>query len=604
MPNPLAITAAVVLLAALLTILFASRELKLIAVWGALWGPVLGLWLLVPPLVSTHHLEMRTLLEWVVVTGFVAVIGVVLGPVLTMVSGAPFAAALLARRTAPKQPLLLAALVALWCLPAAYLALSVGIEWTLFRTLSSVTLSGIAVGALCLAHLLLGILLLLWYRRETRRGSFWRGLAVRVVIALFAAGVMSLPLRVTAANPAIARSLPQLQRSASQQGKPKAPLLFIGIDAATWTVLRPAIDAGTAPTLARLVDEGIHGDIEALWPPYWSAPAWAAIATGHPPEVTGVHEDLIASAPGVARFEFPLRMNALINPLVGVERLLIDAGVIQVSLMPRSHIAVPPIWERLSSAGVRTAVVRLPFTHPASGQAAVVVSSLVATDLWDAAGVKPGERSGLGSPSDWNAEAAFEFARDLRSSEDTFGRVFPRKSWPQPRGADADPVMVLQRMCDVETRVLNLAERVITTEAPFDVVMVYLSSLDPVTHAFWPYRFPETFPQAPDAPDIAALGPVIDRYVSFLDEGIGRLIAAMPSRPNVVIASDHGQESNPHQPLWKGVHARLGAFLAAGPDVSRTTVPVRLSYFDVVPTILGLLGLATPGDVKGTSIVR
>jgi hypothetical protein len=84
------------------------------------------------------------------------------------------------------------------------------------------------------------------------------------------------------------------------------PLLFVGIDGATWRVLEPLMQSGAAPTLRSIRDRGTYGDIEALWPPYWSGAAWASILTGLPRESTGVYEDLAAVAPGLPPFEVSL----------------------------------------------------------------------------------------------------------------------------------------------------------------------------------------------------------------------------------------------------------------------------------------------------------
>ena len=76
------------------------------------------------------------------------------------------------------------------------------------------------------------------------------------------------------------------------------PLLLLGIDGATWRLLQPEIQNGSAPTMRKLIEQGAHGTMEALWPPFWSGASWAAILTGLPRDSTGVYEDLAVTAPG------------------------------------------------------------------------------------------------------------------------------------------------------------------------------------------------------------------------------------------------------------------------------------------------------------------
>lgn len=64
-------------------------------------------------------------------------------------------------------------------------------------------------------------------------------------------------------------------------------LAIIGIDGATWSVLRWLIREGWMPNLKRLVEWGIHGELRSLIPPVTGC-AWLAIATGLNPGKTGV----------------------------------------------------------------------------------------------------------------------------------------------------------------------------------------------------------------------------------------------------------------------------------------------------------------------------
>src|SRR2546422_4740480 len=122
---------------------------------------------------------------------------------------------------------------------------------------------------------------------------------------------------------------------------------------------------------------------------------------------------------------------------------------------------------------------------------------------------------------------------------------------------------------EIDRRTLEAAERLIRLRPNLPVLAVYLPGFDKVCHAFWQYRFPEAYGDGrPAAEDIAELGPVVDRYLAFVDRSLGRLIAAYGTTPNVIVVSDHGFEANTTHPMWRGWANRPGK-----PDAPGAPVP-------------------------------
>jgi hypothetical protein len=72
------------------------------------------------------------------------------------------------------------------------------------------------------------------------------------------------------------------QASAAQR------LLLVGWDAADWKVIDPLMSKGEMPNLARLVSEGVRGNLATLYPPL-SPMLWTSIATGKRPAKHGIH---------------------------------------------------------------------------------------------------------------------------------------------------------------------------------------------------------------------------------------------------------------------------------------------------------------------------
>ena len=71
-------------------------------------------------------------------------------------------------------------------------------------------------------------------------------------------------------------------------------VLLIGVDAATWTVMRPLIDAGRLPTFKKLVSEGWSGTLRSMEPTV-SPAIWTTIATGKVPDQHGIHGFVVES---------------------------------------------------------------------------------------------------------------------------------------------------------------------------------------------------------------------------------------------------------------------------------------------------------------------
>jgi hypothetical protein len=588
-----------VLTALLLVVSSTARRVTLI---GAMVGPALGLWIVAPISLKSHHLQPETLAQWGIVLAFFAVVFLAWSVVLAAVLSWPVAAYWLVRRPASEVSPMLAVLWTATSLPFGYVAVAAGIELSVFSRLVSfdALVRFIAVGVTAAG---VGVAAYAW---AARRGHSMRaGAVVLSLTAVLMAGVAALMARSVNGSPSHDDSgVPALvQRSGTS---PTRPLLFIGLDGGSWQLLGPMIEQGRAPTFARLA-ASMKGTVEARWPPYWSTPAWGAILTGYGIEHLGVHEDLAATVRGLPLFELPLTLDLVQNPVYLVELGLIRANIIEPTPVPRDALRRPPVWERLSDAGVKTAVIRFPFTYPARSQATVVVSNRVVTDLWDLMSVEIGRREDLVS-SNGDAEGLLSwFDEGFVVDDAELKGILPAPDWPQPADAVLDPTDVARKIFAIGQRMFSITEHLIREDSELDVVMLHVTDLDNISHAFWGYRFPDEFPNAsPAAADVTALGPVPDRYVEYLDRQLARLIAAFPTPPNVLVVSDHGQEAaaSSTMSLWKGWHSSRGVFMAGGPDIAGHDGELAVSYFDVVPTLLEILNFEKPADLAGRSLIR
>jgi len=572
--------------------------LALAVVMGALWGMVEGFWLLAPTLIHVHRIEPTTPGHWIVLELAIGVISTGLGASMALLAAAPILGWQRARRRPFRDAAWALALALAPMVPVSYVIIAMIIEWQFF---SRLPLSAYAPAVPIIA--LLGITGAIAYRRVVNRAPRPSLAKLAVILVLLAAlGALALPYRVPGPPPPAPEDGGSLLRK-PEVVTPVAPLLFVGLDSGNWQTLRPLLERGALPVFSRLVDEGMTGDIEALWPPYWSAAAWAAILTGHPREETRVYGDLAVEAPGLPLFDAPLDGKPMLDPFLLVEWVLLGKGWIRAMPPPRAMLQRPPIWELLSGAGVTSGIVRFDFTFPAAGQSEYVISNRAGRDSWDWARAEKWMGEGLASPADIANELLAPFVEEVPGDEASLSAFLTGPPRKRSRRV-AFELEMLRIALDIDRRTTEAAVQILERSPDLGFLGVYLGGFDNVCHAFWAYRFPEEYGRKrPPPEDIAEFEKVIDRYLEFLDGCLARLISAYPVQPNVIIAADHGHVAIEDHPLWLGWHGREGIFIGAGPAFPRRLEVLQVSYFDIVPTIADVLGFTLPPGMHGASLL-
>ena len=585
-----------------------ARGAMLACSWGAFWGVLLGVAYLAPKLIELYEFHAVGLRPWLAVDVLLTGLFAAIGAAVCLAASAPVAMWRTARGSDFTSPAWAYCLITGLILPIAYFASSALLEWTKFGVVSGYAENRFLLVPAVPFYLFGPIAFLLLYRRLSRVSppvTTRRLLVFALGIAALGLGV--LPLRTTSFPRSVSKEVTDLDPLPSTGALP-APLLFVGIDGAEWRVLVPLLNRGALPNLHRLIFSGIHGDVEAIWgPERWSAPAWAAITTGYPREESGVYRDLAAMIPGFAPLQVPLRFDLMYTPVFAVEDLAFKRDLVQIVPPPRNILCRPPFWELLSRAGRKTAVVRFRYTFPAVGQADYIVSDWVGRDAWSLGGLDPGHAAGS-LPRVWPPGKAGEYLRDFSAEvpadDALFESILPNADRQMRDAGLVDPIRALAISADIDQRSFRVSRAIVHGDESLPVLAVYLGGLDGASHKFWRYRFPEDFPEdPPSADEVRRLGPVLDRYLEFLDREIGELIHAFAVPPNVIVVSDHGFGPTHHHPLFSGWHGKHGVFIAAGPGVAQRQDHLSVSYVDVVPTVLNLLGFRSPPPMQGHSLI-
>lgn len=262
-------------------------------------------------------------------------------------------------------------------------------------------------------------------------------------------------------------------------------VLVIGLDGATFDLIKPWADAGHLPTLQRLMQEGAHGSLRSTVPPM-TGPAWTTFATGVNP---GKHRlyDWIAREPQSYQF---LPVTAL-------------------------DCKAPMIYSLLSQSGRRVCALNIPMTYPPMAVNGVVVSGLPA----------PSTRNTITYPAELYQEIV-----------DAIGEYI---LYPDPGQAYSDSgvdAFLARLYKTTELRVRTL-EYLRSREA-WDFAMVVFNGTDTICHALWKYM-DKTHPLH-DPAQAAKYGNAIRDYYHTLDGHLAQIVDTLPQDTTLVVMSDHG----------------------------------------------------------------
>jgi len=265
-------------------------------------------------------------------------------------------------------------------------------------------------------------------------------------------------------------------------------VLIIALDGADFRLLRPWMDAGELPELARLAREGVHGPLRSVVPPL-TPPAWTSFATGKHPGHHGV-------------FGFTER------------------GENHEELRPvnATNIAGATLWDYLREFGVRSVVVGVPMTYPPTPVDGVLISCFMT----------PAGRRDFTYPPEI-----------LEEIESRFG--------PYPLYLDAPLFSANLNAASVE-RFLRALEheadykfRVtqwLTERLDARLAMLHIWGTDRIQHELW-NLLDETHPQHNARLAARTRGPIMG-YLRGIDRRIGELRRALGDQVTTLVVSDHG----------------------------------------------------------------
>ncbi len=355
-------------------------------------------------------------------------------------------------------------------------------------------------------------------------------------------------------------------------------VLLIGWDAADWKFINPLLDAGLMPNLARLVDEGVIGNLATLRPRL-SPILWTSIATGKTADKHGI--------------------TGFIEPIPG------GAGVRWSSSTSRTTKA---LWNILSQSQLRSVVVNWYASHPAEPIRGVCISHRFFEGL-PADPNQPWEVV----PGSVHPASLIPLISDLRMHPVELGRQDIGRLIPEIDRIDmaTDPrpgklVEILARTVSVH----SVATGAMQAE-PWDFFAVFYEGLDAAGHDFMPYHPPQ-MPTVTDA-DFRTYQHVMREMYLFHDEMLGRLLDLAGADTTVILISDHGFHCDHLRPTQTEAtaeaiavawHREYGILAMRGPGILKDDRIYGNNLLDIAPTVLTLFGLPVGLDMDGRPLLQ
>ncbi len=356
----------------------------------------------------------------------------------------------------------------------------------------------------------------------------------------------------------------------------KQKVLLIGWDAADWEHINPLLDAGLMPTLDRMINDGVMGNLATL-EPILSPMLWNCVATGMLPEKHGI--------------------------LGFVERDPINGGVRPCASTSRK---VKALWNILTQAGLKSNIVGWWASHPAEP-----IDGCIVTNHFTGIKFVP-DKGWQSAPGTIYPEDRTAFLSQFRvlPQELTHEHIFPFIPHADRLDQENDPlVQVFGRLLSECASIHAVATTVMETE-PWDFMAVYYDSIDHFCHAFMPFH-PPKMPHISEE-QFELYKDVVTGAYRFHDLMLARLLELAGPETTVILCSDHGFQSRhlrpaatPREPAGPAVwHREFGIFVAKGPGIKRDERIYGASLIDIGPTVLHAFGFPIGQDMDGRPLLE
>jgi Tfp pilus assembly protein PilF len=336
---------------------------------------------------------------------------------------------------------------------------------------------------------------------------------------------------------------------------------IFAIDGADWELLTELSNDGRIPNIRALAQGGTTGSMQTIQPTV-SPLVWTTLATGLPPDRHGV-----------------------IDFVDGTSKRPVDSTTRRT----------PALWDIAEAFGRQAVTVNWWTDWPARPDSAVTFDSPVTLQRGAVYPQQLAQRvaqlevpdATIGSP---------QVRRFLNISEAEYVAALNG-------GGPMDPVNVFRGVLAKTWSDHRVAVNLYQQQEPL-LLMVNYEGTDAVNHLFGPYHPP--YREGIDQTGYRKYWPTVANYYSEVDRLIGEWMKVLSDDTTVIIVSAHGfrwGQTRPRvQPLGRAAlsdHRNPGVFIAYGNHVAPSRGMHSITLFDIVPSILAVLGLPQSTEMPG-----
>jgi predicted AlkP superfamily phosphohydrolase/phosphomutase/tetratricopeptide (TPR) repeat protein len=351
-------------------------------------------------------------------------------------------------------------------------------------------------------------------------------------------------------------------------------VLLIGWDGADWKIINNLISKGLMPSIQSLMQQGVHGNIATLDPPF-SPMLWTTVATGMRPDKHGI-----------LGFIEPDTEKTAIRPVTSTSR------------------KVKAIWNILNLKGYIPHVVGWWPSHPAEPINGIMISNHFQ---------KVSEQHPDKIPKDCihpnNLSNFFKHLR-VRPGEITDQHLLPFV--PQASKIDQEKDRRLTQIAKniAECSSLHASATWILDNEDWDFLAIYLDTIDHFSHGFMHFHPPQM--KGIKDQDFELYSNVINSAYMYHDMMLDTLLKLAGDDVTVMLLSDHGFHSDhlrpillPDEPAGPAYeHRDYGILCIKGPGIKKGEKIHGASLLDITPTILHMYGLPVGKDMDGIPLVQ
>lgn len=262
--------------------------------------------------------------------------------------------------------------------------------------------------------------------------------------------------------------------------------LIIGIDSATFDVIKPMMKEGRLPNLASIAEGGTCAPLTSTVPPV-TPPAWVSFMTGKNPGKHGVFDFFGATSKGYIR-----------------------------PLFNSNYIKAKTLWKILSDHGMKLGVVNLPMTHPPEKINGFVV---------------PGVQYSFDSEEGFTHPP--ELFEEIKSKAGDYRVIF----------GDLESLYTtrLDRFLEEWRDILEVRKKAflhLMETKEWDLFMGVFYAIDSIQHHFWKF-FDKSHPLY-DEKLAQKYKDIIPEFYERIDEAMGEMLEKAGPDVTVMVVSDHG----------------------------------------------------------------